>query len=112
MIKIDWVKQDGLLPAVAQDADTKEVLMLAYVNREALGLSFETGYAHYYSRSRNKIWKKGETSGHIQEIVNIYLDCDGDTILYLVNQKGAACHTGERTCFFTKLESAGDAVDE
>lgn len=108
MIKIDWNKQGGLLPAVAQDADTKEVLMLAYVNREALGLTFETGYAHYYSRSRDSIWKKGETSGHVQKIVDVYLDCDGDTILYMIKQTGPACHTGARSCFFTKLDSAGD----
>jgi phosphoribosyl-AMP cyclohydrolase len=108
MIKIDWEKQDGLLPAIAQDADTKEVLMLAYVNKEALKLTFETGYAHYYSRSRDEMWKKGETSGHLQKIVDVHLDCDGDTILYVVNQTGAACHTGEKTCFFTRLESAGE----
>lgn len=103
MIEIDWKKQDGLLPVIAQDAETKDVLMLAYVNEEALKLTFETGYAHYFSRSRNQLWKKGETSGHVQEIVDIYLDCDGDTILYMINQTGPACHTGERSCFFTKL---------
>jgi len=108
MIKIDWEKQDGLLPAIAQDVNTKEVLMLAYVNKEALKLTFETGYAHYYSRSRDELWKKGGTSGHLQKIADVYLDCDGDTILYIVDQTGVACHTGERTCFFTKLDSAGD----
>jgi len=105
MIKIDWEKQDGLLPAIAQDADTKEVLMLAYVNEEALKLTFETGFAHYYSRSRDQLWKKGETSGHLQTICDVMLDCDGDTLLYLVKQEGVACHTGAKTCFFTKLES-------
>ncbi|ADD67083.1 Phosphoribosyl-AMP cyclohydrolase [Denitrovibrio acetiphilus DSM 12809] len=109
MIKIDWKKQGGLLPAIAQDVETKEVLMLAYVNKDALRLSFETGYAHYYSRSRDQLWKKGETSGHLQKIVSVFLDCDGDTILYLVNQTGAACHTGERTCFFTRLEDVGES---
>jgi len=110
MIKIDWEKQGGLLPAVAQDAETKDVLMLAYVNKDALKLTFETGYAHYYSRSRNQIWKKGETSGHLQKIVDVFLDCDGDTILYIINQTGVACHTGERSCFYTKIDSAGDHI--
>lgn len=93
---------------MAQDAETKDVLMLAYVNKEALRLTFETGYAHYYSRSRNSIWKKGETSGHVQKIRDVLLDCDGDTILYMIDQTGPACHTGERSCFFTKLGSAGE----
>lgn len=106
MIKIDWEKQNGLLPAVAQDAETGEVLMLAYVNKEALRLTFESGYAHYYSRSRSSIWKKGETSGHVQKITDVYLDCDGDTLLYVVEQTGPACHTGARSCFFTKMDSA------
>ncbi|PLX70308.1 MAG: phosphoribosyl-AMP cyclohydrolase [Denitrovibrio sp.] len=110
MIKIDWDKQNGLLPAIAQDAETKDVLMLAYVNKEALKLTFETGYAHYFSRSRDQIWKKGETSGHLQKIRDVFLDCDGDTVLYIIDQTGAACHTGERTCFFTKLSSAGDKI--
>lgn len=108
MIKIDWEKQGGLLPAIAQDANTKQVLMLAYVNKEALRLTFETGYAHYYSRSRDQLWKKGETSGHLQKIVDVYLDCDGDTLLYIIEQTGPACHTGEISCFFTRLESDGD----
>ncbi|PLX65950.1 MAG: phosphoribosyl-AMP cyclohydrolase [Denitrovibrio sp.] len=110
MIKIDWAKQGGLLPAIAQDAESKEVLMLAYVNKDALKLTFETGYAHYYSRSRDQLWKKGETSGHLQKIVDIYLDCDGDTILYLIDQTGVACHTGERSCFYTKIDSAGEHI--
>ena len=108
MIKIDWEKQGGLLPAIAQDAETKEVLMLAYVNKEALKLTFETGYAHYYSRSRDQLWKKGGTSGHVQKIKDVYLDCDGDTILYVIDQTGPACHTGARSCFFTRLDSSGD----
>jgi len=100
---IDWEKMNGLLPVVVQDADNKEVLMQAYVNEEALRLTKETGYAHYYSRSRKKIWKKGETSGNIQFIREIYLDCDEDCLLYLVDQKGPACHTGRRSCFYRKL---------
>lgn len=104
MVKLDWEKQGGLLPAVAQDAETGEVLMLAYVNKDALRLTFETGYAHYFSRSRNSMWKKGETSGHLQKIVDVFIDCDGDTVLYKIDQTGPACHTGERSCFFTKLE--------
>jgi phosphoribosyl-AMP cyclohydrolase len=103
MIKIDWDKGNGLVPVVVQDKSTKDVLMLAYANQEALQLTNETGYAHYYSRSRNSLWKKGETSGHLQKIVSVKLDCDGDTILYVVEQTGPACHTGERSCFFTEL---------
>lgn len=106
MVSIDWKKMDGLIPAVVQDADTKEVLMLAYVNEEALRLTFETGYAHYYSRSRNELWKKGGTSGHVQKITDVRLDCDGDTLLYVVSQTGPACHTGEKSCFFTKLDKS------
>ncbi|WP_132874480.1 phosphoribosyl-AMP cyclohydrolase [Seleniivibrio woodruffii] len=106
MIKIDWEKQGGLLPAVVQDYKSDEVLMLAYVNEEALRLTLETGYAHYWSRSRNQLWKKGETSGHLQRIEQVRLDCDGDTLLYIVHQTGPACHTGEKSCFFTLLDSA------
>lgn len=92
--------QDGLVPAIAQDVGTGEVLMLAYMNEEALKLTKETGIAHYYSRSRQALWKKGETSGHIQEVKGIYYDCDGDAVLLKVNQIGAACHTGNYSCFF------------
>ncbi len=98
--KIDFEKGNGLVPVVVQDIDTKVVLMLAYANKEALMKTIETGFAHYYSRSRRKIWKKGETSGNVQKIVKILLDCDEDTLLYLVKQKGVACHTGEYSCFF------------
>jgi len=108
MIKIDWEKQSGLIPAVVQDAETKSVLMLAYVNEEALRLTFETGYAHYYSRSRNELWKKGGTSGHVQKIEQVRLDCDGDTLLYIVKQTGPACHTGSKSCFFTVLDKFGE----
>ncbi|WP_456381727.1 bifunctional phosphoribosyl-AMP cyclohydrolase/phosphoribosyl-ATP diphosphatase HisIE [Hydrogenimonas sp.] len=103
-IKIDWEKTP-LVPVVVQDAESKEVLMLAYMNEEAFRLSRETGFAHYYSRSRKRLWKKGETSGHTQEIVRMFLDCDGDTVLLLVHQKGVACHTGRRSCFFTDIEA-------
>lgn len=100
---IDWEKMNGLLPVVVQDADSKEILMQAYADREALKLTEETGYAHYYSRSRKKIWKKGESSGNIQLVREIYLDCDGDCLLYLVEQTGPVCHTGRRSCFYRKL---------
>ena len=110
MIDIDWQK-NPLIPAIVQDADTKEVLMLAYMNKEAFEKSKESGFAHYYSRSRKRLWKKGESSGHTQQIVQMMLDCDGDTILLLVNQKGVACHTGRKSCFFTdiqKVKTVGD----
>nr|WP_122013331.1 bifunctional phosphoribosyl-AMP cyclohydrolase/phosphoribosyl-ATP diphosphatase HisIE [Maliibacterium massiliense] len=93
----------GLIPAVAQDVETGAVLMLAYVNEEALRKSVETGYAHYYSRSRQQLWKKGETSGHLQRLRAVYYDCDGDALLYKVAQTGAACHTGQYTCFHNLL---------
>ena len=102
--KLDFAKGKGLLPAVVQDHATKDVLMLAYVNVEALTRTVETGYAHYWSRSRQQLWKKGETSGHTQRIENILIDCDADTILYIVHQQGPACHTGEKTCFHNKLD--------
>ena len=93
----------GLVPVVVQDEETKDVLMQAYVSEEALNLSIDTGFAHYFSRSRNSIWKKGETSGNVQKIKSILVDCDGDCLIYLVTQKGPACHTGEQTCFFQKI---------
>jgi len=95
----------GLVPVIAQDWETKEVLMLAYANQEAVLLTRSSGYAHYYSRSRNKIWKKGEESGNLQEVHEILVDCDEDTLLYQVGQVGgAACHTGHRSCFFRTLD--------
>jgi len=94
----------GLVPVIAQDVETGRVLMLAYANAEALSLSLSTGYAHYYSRSRDRIWKKGEESGHLQKIEHIRVDCDADTLLYLVHQTGAPCHTGYETCFFRELD--------
>ena len=96
---VDFAKGDGLVPVVVQDEKTKDVLMLAYANKEALSLSFSTGVAHYWSRSRASLWKKGETSGNIQEIRSIDKDCDKDTILYVVNQNGVACHNGTWSCF-------------
>lgn len=96
---------DGLIPAVTQDIRTDEVLMLAYMNEESLKKTIETGLAHYYSRSRRKLWLKGETSGHYQKVRSISIDCDGDTLLLKVEQTGAACHTGHRSCFFTRLEA-------
>ncbi|MDR1979506.1 MAG: bifunctional phosphoribosyl-AMP cyclohydrolase/phosphoribosyl-ATP diphosphatase HisIE [Synergistaceae bacterium] len=94
---------EGLIPAVAQDAATGQVLMLAYMNRESLRKTMETGKAHYYSRSRNCLWLKGETSGHFQSVRKILRDCDDDALLLLVDQTGAACHTGNRTCFYRGL---------
>ena len=97
--KLDFKKGNGLIPVVVQDAESKEVLMLAYANEEALAKTLSTGYAHYWSRSRNKLWMKGETSGHTQKIKKVIADCHYDTLLYVVEQKGPACHTGEDTCF-------------
>ena len=112
---IKW-NEHGLAPAIAQDATTNEVLMLAYMNRASLQLTLDTGDAHYWSRSRGALWKKGETSGHIQHVKELRLDCDGDTILLKVEQVGGiACHTGRRRCFFHRLEDgrwvATDASD-
>lgn len=101
--KIAWDKLNGLIPAIIQDYATKEVLMLAFMNREALELSLSTGYTHFYSRSKERIWKKGEQSGHIQKIHQIFLDCDKDSVLLEVEQVGVACHTGHKTCFFKTL---------
>lgn len=102
---LDWEKMDNLIPVITQDANTNEVLMLAYMNKEALELSLRSSYAHYFSRSKNRIWKKGESSKHTQKIVDILIDCDNDTILLKVIQEGVACHTGRKSCFFTKLKT-------
>ena len=104
---LDAVRWDdkGLVAAIAQDAVSKEVLMLAWMNRASLQLTLATGFAHYWSRSRQALWKKGETSGHIQHVEELRLDCDGDAILIKVEQAGGiACHTGQRRCFFHLLE--------
>ncbi|MFP4384290.1 MAG: phosphoribosyl-AMP cyclohydrolase [Spirochaetia bacterium] len=104
MEKIDFEKTGGLIPAVVQDHRTGEVLMLAFMNRDALELTRKTGFAHYFSRSRQQIWKKGETSGHLQEVKELFTDCDRDTILLKVRQEGdTACHTGKRSCFHIEL---------
>ena len=101
---IDWQKVDGLLPVVVCDHATNEVLMLAYMNEEALNLTLSSRYAHYFSRTKNRIWKKGEESGNTQEIKSASLDCDNDTLLLKVVQNGgAACHTGARSCFFNEI---------
>ena len=100
----------GLVPVVAQDAATGDVLTLAYANREAVEKTLETGEAHFYSRSRRELWRKGETSGNTQRVVEVRLDCDGDALLYRVEPRGPACHTGERTCFFTTLAGEGVGV--
>ena len=102
--RVDWEKQE-LLPVIVQDSTTNEVLMMAYMNAEALELSLKTKIAHYFSRSKQRIWKKGESSGHTQEIQSFYIDCDNDTLLIKVKQNGVACHTGRKSCFFTELES-------
>lgn len=95
----------GLLPVITQDATSKQVLMLAWANKEALSQTFTTGFVTYWSRSRNQLWVKGETSGHTQELVSLSIDCDGDAILCLVNQKGAACHTGRKHCFYLQANT-------
>jgi phosphoribosyl-AMP cyclohydrolase len=111
----DWIdsvawNSDGLVPAVAQDAASGEVLMLAWMNRESLRRTAESGEATYWSRSRQALWKKGETSGHVQRVVEIRLDCDADAVLLRVESvAGIACHTGRRRCFFTRLEGEGGA---
>jgi phosphoribosyl-ATP pyrophosphohydrolase/phosphoribosyl-AMP cyclohydrolase len=102
---LDFDKQDGLIPVVVQDSSSKEVLMLAYTNKQTLDLCISTGYMHYFSRSKNRIWKKGEESGHTQKIVTLTSDCDNDTILAVVQQKGVACHTGTKTCFFNDIQT-------
>ncbi len=98
-----FFQKSELIPAVIQEKDTKEVLMLAYMNRESLQKTLETGYTWFYSRSRQELWNKGETSGHLQKVVSIYGDCDDDTLLVVVEQTGAACHTGAHTCFFQEI---------
>jgi len=106
MVKLDELKFDekGLIPAIAQDSSTKQVLMMAYMNRESLEKTIKEKKACYFSRSRNKLWTKGETSGNFQTVKEIFYDCDMDTLLLMVDQKGVACHTGNRSCFFRKWE--------
>ena len=105
MIKLDFKKGDGLIPIIAQDAKTGEILMLAYMNKEAWGKTLKTGKATYFSRSRNMVWVKGETSGHTQIVREILVDCDNDTILLKIEQNGkGACHNGYKSCFYQKVE--------
>ncbi len=94
---------DGLIPVIVQDAVTKDVLMFAFANREAVSLTLETGFAHYFSMSRGKLWKKGEESGHLQSVHDVLTDCDEDVLIYLVSQEGCACHEGYRSCFFRDI---------
>ena len=108
--RVDWEKSE-LLPVIVQDVVNNEILMMAYMNREALELSLETKVAHYFSRSKQRIWKKGESSGHTQAIKSFAIDCDNDTLLIKVVQEGVACHTGRRSCFFTELESGESNSD-
>lgn len=108
MVELTY-NNDGLIPAIAQDAETGEVLMMAWMNDESLRRTLATGKATYWSRSRQEYWVKGETSGHHQQVLGVAADCDGDTLLLRVRQTGAACHTGNRTCFFTELQD-GDVA--
>lgn len=104
----DFSKGEGLLPAIAQDAETGEVLMVAYMNPESYAETLATGRAVYYSRSRKKLWRKGEESGHVQEVRAVYIDCDADTILLRVHQiGGAACHAGYKSCFYRQVTPEG-----
>ena len=100
---LDFNKGNGLIPVIVQDARTKDILMFAYADHEAVRKTVETGCAHFWSRSRKSLWKKGETSGNIQDVRNILVDCDGDTLIYMVNPHGPACHTGNKSCFYRKL---------
>jgi len=110
--KIDFEKNNGIVPVIIQDFKTGDVLMLAYMDEEAFKLTQSTGHAHYWSRSKKRIWKKGESSGHIQIVRDIYLDCDSDTILLKVDQIGeAACHEGYRSCFFRNIKGDNAVIN-
>lgn len=112
-INIDFAKSGGLVPVIIQDISDNEVLMLGYMNEEALNMTLESGLVHYWSRSKKRIWQKGETSGHVQHVKEIRLDCDNDTLLVRVVQKGdAACHEGYKSCFFRKIENGGLITDK
>lgn len=99
-----FFEKGELIPAIVQETGTGQVLMLAYMNRESLELTLKTGYTWFYSRSRQELWNKGATSGHVQKVLTVYGDCDNDTLLIEVEQTGNACHTGEHSCFFNKLK--------
>jgi phosphoribosyl-AMP cyclohydrolase len=109
LVKFD---DKGLVPAIAQQHDTGEVLMMAWMNEQALRATLDSGEVHYWSRSRGNLWHKGESSGQIQKLIDFRLDCDGDTVLLLVDQTGVACHTGRRTCFFRAVRPEGIAETE
>jgi phosphoribosyl-AMP cyclohydrolase len=112
MMEPDFTKGGGMIPVIAQDFKTGEVLMLAYMNREAWEKTLESGYMHYWSRSRNKLWKKGESSGNVQEVKEMRFDCDEDALLVRIEQAGgAACHTGHRSCFYRVYRSGDLVVD-
>jgi phosphoribosyl-AMP cyclohydrolase len=112
MIELDFKKTGGLIPAITQDAASGDVLMLAYINEESWRKTLETGEVHYWSRSRQELWLKGGTSGHVQKVKAIYVDCDDDTVLFKVDQLGgAACHTGMRSCFYRRVQN-GELVTE
>jgi phosphoribosyl-AMP cyclohydrolase len=112
MISLDFEKSGGLIPAIAQDYRTGEVLMMAFINGESWELTLKTGVVHYWSRSRNKLWKKGEESGNVQEVKEIRVDCDNDCVLFKVNQIGdAACHTGYRSCFYRVVRDGELSID-
>lgn len=110
MIRPNFEKGNGLVPVVVQDIHTKQVLMLAYMNEESFQKTLDTSLATYFSRSRNELWVKGETSGHYQHVKEMLIDCDEDTILLLVEQEGAACHTGHYSCFYRDIN--GDVINE
>jgi phosphoribosyl-AMP cyclohydrolase len=103
---LDLKLVNGLIPVIVQDAESKDVLMMAWANDEAVRLTQQTGFAHYYSRSRKKLWKKGEESGHFQKVLRVLTDCDEDCLIYEVEQTGAACHMGYRSCFYRTLDGA------
>jgi phosphoribosyl-AMP cyclohydrolase len=112
MIELDFEKSGGLIPAIAQDYRTGEVLMMAFINRESWELTLSTGIVHYWSRSRGKLWKKGESSGNVQEVKEIRVDCDNDCVLLKIDQIGeAACHTGFRSCFY-RVVKGDDLVED
>lgn len=111
-VKIDYEKLGGMVPAIIQEAETGEILMLGFINQEAFDLTVKTGKVHYWSRSKKRIWMKGESSGHTQEVKEIRLDCDNDSLLIKVEQKGgAACHEGYRSCFFRVIRNGSAVID-
>lgn len=108
---VDLVFEDGLIPVIAQDTESGRVLMFAYASPDAVEQTHETGLAHYYSRSRDELWQKGATSGHVQHVEEIRIDCDGDALLYEVSQEGGACHTGHESCFYRTVEETAGSED-